>query len=85
MGSLPFAGKGFSELADRMPQHLTLPRILKKNGYTTKFYSGIDLAFDNENLFLEKQNFDHVVSEKDFDNTFRKSPAYQGFSWGYCL
>ncbi|HXI00913.1 MAG TPA: LTA synthase family protein [Sphingobacteriaceae bacterium] len=83
MGSLPFADKGFSELAERMPPHLTLPRILKKSGYTTRFYSGVDLAFDNENIFLEKQGFDHVVSEKNFDESFSKSPAFQGFTWGY--
>lgn len=83
MGSLPFVEKGFSELAERMPPHLTLPRILKKNGYITKFYCGVDLAFDNEGIFLQKQGFDHVVGENNFGSSFSKSPSSQGFTWGY--
>lgn len=83
MGSLPFAEKGFNDLAERMPPHLTLPSILKKNGYTTRFYCGVDLAFDNQDLFLKEQRFDQIISEPDFESSFTKSPSYRGFSWGY--
>ncbi|HEY1024885.1 MAG TPA: LTA synthase family protein [Sphingobacteriaceae bacterium] len=84
LGSLPFADKGFNDLGSGMPDHYSLPQILKKNGYQAKFYSGVDNTFDNQEEFLKKQGFDVLVGEKDYGPAFRKSPANaSGFSWGY--
>ncbi len=80
LASLPFADKGFNDLGQRMPKHLSLMSILKHNGYRTKFYFGGDLAFDNERLFLQRQGADVLVGIDDYDKQYAKSP---GTSWGY--
>jgi len=84
LGSLPFAQHGFADLGNRIPTHLTLINILGANGYRTKFYSGFDLAFDNEGLFLRKSNIHETVSMANFGLQYRKMPANSGgFTWGY--
>jgi phosphoglycerol transferase MdoB-like AlkP superfamily enzyme len=80
LASLPFADKGFSDLGQRMPKHLSLMSILKHNGYRIKYYSGSDLDFDNERLFLQKQDVDVMVGKDDYDENYVKSP---GTEWGY--
>ena len=80
LASLPFADKGFSDLGQRMPKHLSLMSILKHNGYRIKFYFGSDLDFDNERLFLQRQGVDVLVGIDDYDKKYAKSP---GTSWGY--
>lgn len=80
LASLPFADKGFNDLGQRMPKHLSLMSILKHNGYRIKFYFGSDLDFDNERLFLQRQGVDVLVGIDDYDKNYAKSP---GTSWGY--
>ena len=80
LASLPFADKGFNDLGQRMPKHLSLMSILKHNGYRTKFYFGSDLDFDNERLFLQRQGVDLLVGIDDYDKNYAKNP---GTSWGY--
>ncbi|HUI46092.1 MAG TPA: LTA synthase family protein [Nitrospirota bacterium] len=80
LASLPFADKGFSDLGQRMPKHLSLMSILKHNGYRIKFYYGSDLDFDNERLFLQKQGVDVMIGINDYDKNYSKSP---GTDWGY--
>src|SRR3989304_1066721 len=80
LASLPFADKGFNDLGQRMPRHLSLMSILKHNGYRTKFYFGSDPDFDNERLFLQRQGVDLLVGIDDYDKNYAKNP---GTSWGY--
>ena len=80
LASLPFAEKGFSDLGQRMPKHLSLMSILKHNGYRIKFYYGGDLDFDNERLFLLKQGVDVMIGINDYDKSYSKSPDTD---WGY--
>lgn len=80
LASLPYADKGFSDLGQRMPKHLSLMSILKHNGYRLKFYFGSDLDFDNERLFLQKQGVDVMIGINDYDKSYAKSP---GTDWGY--
>lgn len=80
LASLPFADKGFNDLGQRMPKHLSLMSILKHNGYRIKFYFGSDLDFDNERLFLQRQGVDVLVGIDDYEKNYAKSP---GTSWGY--
>ena len=80
LASLPFADRGFNDLGQRMPKHLSLMSILKHNGYRTKFYFGSDLDFDNERLFLQRQGVAVLVGINDYDKQYAKSP---GTSWGY--
>ncbi len=77
-GSLPFGDNGFSDLGERMPEQTSLPKILKTQGYRLKFYSGFDLAFDNERQFLARQGMDAITDDKGF------GPEYvRANSWGY--
>lgn len=80
LGSLPFGDKGFNDLGARMPKHLTLLSILKRNGYRTRFYCGNGLDFDNQRAFLERQGIDVMIGINDYDGSYRRLPdAY----WGY--
>lgn len=83
LGSLPFAEHGFSDLGKNMPKHLTLINILKSNGYKTQFFSGFDLSFDNEGLFLKESNIDAMISIDNYGSQFEKMPSANGFTWGY--
>jgi len=80
LGSLPFGDKGFNDLGARMPKHLTLLSILKRNGYRTRFYCGNGLDFDNQRAFLERQNIDVMIGVDDYDSSYYRPP---GAYWGY--
>ncbi|MEK6672541.1 MAG: LTA synthase family protein, partial [Nitrospirota bacterium] len=80
LASLPFADKGFSDLGQRMPKHLSLMSILKHSGYRTRYYSGSDLDFDNERFFLKQQGVDILIGVDDYGHNYVKSPDT---SWGY--
>jgi len=83
-GSLPFGEKGFLEMNDKMPAHQSLLKILKKNGYYTRFYYGGDAHFDLMDVFLKKQNIDAIYDNANFGNGYKKLPSSSnGFSWGY--
>jgi len=62
LGSLPSANEGFTVMGGKMPLHLTLMSILKKNGYNTEFYYGGLPSFDNTNVFLSRQGVDKLES-----------------------
>ena len=84
LGSLPFGDKGFSDLGTQMPNFLSLQRILKHNGYNNKFYSGSDMGFDNENMFIKMTGTDLIIDINDFESSYSKSPSgVAGDSWGY--
>ncbi len=77
-GSLPFGEHGLAALGERMPRHDSLLSILKGQGYDLRFYSGSNMDFDNEGLFLRRQGVETIVSEKDFG-----PPAQRANDWGY--
>ncbi len=84
LGSLPYGETGFSDLKEKSPNHLTLPRLLKKNGYNTSFFYGGEASFDNMDGFLKKQKLDNIVDNSHFDKGLAKMPSdNNGFSWGY--
>lgn len=83
MASLPFGEKGFLEL-ENTPTHLSLFSILKKNGYTTSFFSGDQSSFDKKINFLEHNGIDNIIDENKYDDSYPKSVnGSNGFSWGY--
>ncbi len=83
MASLPFGEKGFLEI-ENTPTHLSLFSILKKNGYTTSFFSGDQSSFDKKINFLEHNGVDNIVDENKYDDSYPKSVnGSNGFSWGY--
>ncbi|WP_312554503.1 LTA synthase family protein, partial [Massilia sp.] len=77
-GSLPFGENGLAALGDKLPRHESLLTVLKKQDYRLRFYSGSNLDFDNEGLFLRRQGVDTLVSEKDFGPPHKRSN-----DWGY--
>ena len=77
-GSLPFGAKGFADLGERMPAHLSLLSVLKGHGYRLKFYCGFDLDFENIRVFLRRQGMDLAVGEAEFGAGYPRSN-----SWGY--
>jgi uncharacterized sulfatase len=84
IGSLPFSNKGFADMGDKMPDHLSLVSLLKLNGYHTSFYYGGDSRFDNMQLFLKRNGIDAINDEKSFGKGYAKMPENSGgFSWGY--
>jgi phosphoglycerol transferase MdoB-like AlkP superfamily enzyme len=83
LGSLPFEKNGFNENKENMPPHLSLPGILKKNGYQTSFFYAGDASFDNMDIFMQKQSIDQIKDRKTFPATYPQMPANNGFSWGY--
>ncbi len=82
-GSLPFAHKGFMDLAPNFPKHMTLFSILKQNGYFTNYHIGADINFDNVGSFLNFQKVDRVLGLTSFDSDFEETPSKSGFSWGF--
>lgn len=85
LGSLPFGEHGFNELAEKMPDHLSLISILKKEaGYKSAFVYGSDAGFDNMSGFVNRQGIDQIIDEKEFSGNYKKIPVNEnGFSWGY--
>lgn len=84
LGSLPYGATGFMEMGNNMPNHTSLIRLLKNNGYNTGFYYGGDAKFDNQELFLQKQGIDYVLDITKFTPAYTKIEANEGgFSWGY--
>lgn len=84
LGSLPYGATGFMEMGNNMPNHTSLMRLLKNNGYTTGFYYGGDVKFDNQEIFLKKQGVDYVLDAARFTPAYTKiQPNEGGFSWGY--
>lgn len=77
-GSLPFGESGLAALGDKLPRHDSLLSVLKAQDYRLRFYSGSNLEFDNEGLFLRRQGVDQLVSEGDF-----KPPYQRSNDWGY--
>ena len=83
MASLPFGEKGFLEI-ENTPTHISLFSILKKNGYTTSFFSGDQSSFDKKINFLEHNGIDNIIDENKYDDSYPKSVnGSNGFSWGY--
>lgn len=82
--SLPFAEKGFLEMGDKMPQHLSLIKLLKERGYYTSFTYGGDAHFDLMDVFLKRQGIDKLTDIKSFGAGYKKMPANEeNFTWGY--
>jgi len=81
--SLPYGKSGFMEL-EQYPNHTSIIKILKQNGYYTSFFYGGDAKFDGQREFLQKQNIDQIIDEHEFGEQYIKiPPTKEGFSWGY--
>ncbi len=78
--SVPYGEKGFNELCDSFPNHSSLLRNLKHNGYFISFFYGGWSNFDNMASFLEYNHADYIINV--FPKRYKKMGNEQ-FSWGY--
>nr|WP_321486486.1 sulfatase-like hydrolase/transferase [uncultured Draconibacterium sp.] len=86
LASVPFGDRGFTELAEDMPDHLSLISILKTQAnYTSSFTYGGEAHFDNMDIFLNRQGIDKIIDNTNFGTGYKKMPpsATSGFSWGF--
>lgn len=85
LASLPFGDKGFTELGDKMPEHVSLISLLKKQaGYNSSFVYGGEAEFDQMDAFLKRQGVDMIIDSRKFGDEYKKLPSSaEGFSWGY--
>lgn len=81
--SVPFGVKGFLELQET-PFHISLFSLLKKNGYSTSFFSGDQSSFDKKINFLEYNAVENIIDENKYESFYPKSVnGASGFSWGF--
>ncbi len=59
-GSLPYGKRGFSVI-NVMPDHLSLIKILRANGYHSKFLIGFNPDFDNMGGYMRLQGTDMIL------------------------
>jgi phosphoglycerol transferase MdoB-like AlkP superfamily enzyme len=80
-GSLPYGKRGFS-IMNVMPDHLSLIKILKSNGYHTKFLIGFNPDFDNMGGFIRLQGTDFTLSQ--YPSKYKEmGVGKEGWSMGY--
>jgi len=80
-GSLPYGRRGFS-LINVMPDHLSLIKILRKNGYRTSFMIGFNPDFDNMGGYIRLQGTDLIL--KDYESKYKQmGVGAEGWSMGY--
>lgn len=53
-------------LQDKAAKLPSIPKMLKQSGYTNSFFYGGELTFANIGVWLRNQQFEHIISEKDF-------------------
>lgn len=85
LASVPFGEHGFAELGDKMPDHISLIGLLKKQAnYSSTFIYGGEAEFDNMDVFMERQGVDQIIDRRKFGSAYSTLPPTEnGFSWGY--
>ncbi len=85
LASAPFGDHGFAELKDKMPDHISLISLLKKQAnYSSTFVYGGEAEFDKMDVFMNRQGVDKIIDSRGFASNYSKLPATpNGFSWGY--
>lgn len=80
-GSLPYGKRGFSVI-NVMPDHLSLIKILRSNGYHSKFLIGFNPDFDNMGGYMRLQGTDMILL--DYPSKYKMMGiGAEGWSMGY--
>ncbi len=80
-GSLPYGKRGFS-IMNVMPEHLSLTKIMKQNGYKANFMIGFNADFDNMGGFIRMQGTDFLLNA--YPSKYREMGiGEEGWSMGY--
>ena len=81
LSSVPYGKKGFS-IMNVMPDHLSLIKILKRNGYYTNFMIGFNPDFDNMGGYIRLQGTDFLLSH--YGTKYKQmGVGKEGWSMGY--
>ncbi len=80
LASLPVAEHGFLDLGARMPPHPGLFNVLQRQGFAGSFYGGFDADFDNERIYLQRQQVGDAIDLVSFGSGYARDPLS---SWGY--
>lgn len=85
LASVPFGEHGFAELGDKMPDHISIIGLLKKQAnYSSTFVYGGEAEFDKMDVFLNRQGIDQIIDSRKFGNNYSTLPPNaNGFTWGY--
>ncbi|MDQ6608661.1 MAG: LTA synthase family protein [Bacteroidota bacterium] len=79
--SVPYGKKGFS-IMNVMPDHLSLIKLVKRNGYYTNFMIGFNPDFDNMGGYIRLQGTDFILSH--YGPQYKKmGVGDEGWSMGY--
>ena len=80
-GSLPYGKRGFS-IMNVMPDHLSLIKILRSNGYYARFLTGFNPDFDNMGGYIRLQGTDFILSH--YPSKYKEmGVGKEGWSMGY--
>ena len=80
-GSLPYGKRGFSVI-NVMPDHLSLIKILRANGYHSKFLIGFNPDFDNMGGYMRLQGTDMIL--QDYPAKYKMMGiGAEGWTMGY--
>ncbi|MFC2111013.1 LTA synthase family protein [Bacteroidota bacterium] len=63
------------DITESIEKYSKLPNMtskLKKNGYSTSFYFGGELSYGNIKSYLMSNDFDKIVEDDDFDDSYPK-------------
>lgn len=76
--------RGFLNYNGDKPNYNSIPKILKKQGYSLNFFYGGWSYFDNYRTFLEDNEFDSIIDEEYIKQYFNlvRSNSNDEFSWG---
>ena len=81
-GSLPYGKKGFSVLPV-MPDHLSLIKIFRLNGYRTNFMNGFNPDFDNMGGYIRMQGTDFMLNLNYGPKYKMMGVGSEGWTMGY--
>lgn len=82
MGSLPYGETGFTNLISKYPNHTSMIKILNRNDYSTSYFFGGGLSFDNFGAFMRNEGVDFILT--NFDEKYKRMPVgVSGFEMGY--
>ena len=81
LGSLPYGKRGFSVI-NVMPDNLSLIKILRSNGYHSKFLIGFNPDFDNMGGYMRLQGTDMIL--QNYPSKYKMmGVGAEGWSMGY--
>jgi uncharacterized sulfatase len=81
-GSLPYGQRGFSVLPV-MPNHLSLIKMLRLNGYRTNFMNGFNPDFDNMGGYIKMQGTDFMLNLQYEAKYKMMGVGSEGWTMGY--